>query len=388
MKSIYPLVLIVVLKIGLSHQEIASCSIVQTKRLQEQFQECSQKHTDKFHYNPGDGHVCELMSEIVNTCVPVFRTCNSAREVKRMQNRHTEALINQYRDFGDLESCSLVKAFRETGGETKEVVKCDNAKTAANQDKMRDCSHKTSSSTYMEIMDLENTGIISEKLCNALKAIGTICVKHMSECYNEEDFSNTKRGHIEQMKAFLLDMSASKVNKDALDNCKILEYTENFDDVVEDVHSVSDVTEKINDEVETETEATTVTQEPPTTTTTTTTTTTITATETTSFFPLPGKDSRSVDANEDNPFDVENVYDTDHDKVYQILNIDKPDDAPSDNANDVNKRDKDINDATASTEAAERLHSDPLSSSSPKIFIHSVISSAIPLVLIFVTAFL
>ena len=78
------------------------------------------------------------------------------------------------------------------------------------------------------------------------------------------------------MKVFLLDMSKSKVNKDALDNCKILEYTENYDDPVEAVHAVNDVTEKINDEIETETDATTtVTQESPTTTTPETTTTTI-----------------------------------------------------------------------------------------------------------------
>ena len=80
----------------------------------------------------------------------------------------------------------------------------------------------------------------------------------------------------QQMKVFLLDMSKSKVNKDALDNCKILEYTENYDDPVEAVHAVNDVTEKINDEIETETDATTtVTQESPTTTTPETTTTTI-----------------------------------------------------------------------------------------------------------------
>merc|ERR1719300_2299784 len=115
----------------------------------------------------------------------------------------------------------------------------------------------------------------------------------MSECYNVEDYENTRRGHIEQMKVFLLDMSKSKVNKDALDNCKILEYTENYDDPVEAVNAV---TVKINDEIETETDATTtVTQEAPTTTTPETTTTTIQE--------LPGKDSRSVDTNEDSTFD-------------------------------------------------------------------------------------
>ena len=106
---------------------------------------------------------------------------------------------------------------------------------------------------------------------------------------------------------------------------------------------------------------------------------------------LSGKDSRSVDTNEDSTFDEDSVaYDTDHDKIYQILNINQPDDATNDNANEnkVFDSDKDSNDATASTEAAERLHSDPLSSSSPRIFIHSVISSSIPVALIFVTAIL
>ena len=105
---------------------------------------------------------------------------------------------------------------------------------------------------------------------------------------------------------------------------------------------------------------------------------------------LSGKDSRSVDANEDSTFDEDSAYDTDHDKIYQILNINQPDDATNDNANEnkVFDSDKDSNDATASTEAAERLHSDPLSSSSPRIFIHSVISSSIPVALIFVTAIL
>ena len=107
---------------------------------------------------------------------------------------------------------------------------------------------------------------------------------------------------------------------------------------------------------------------------------------------LSGKDSRSVDTNEDSTFDEDSVvYDTDHDKIYQILNINQPDDATNDNANKVFDSDKDSNDATASTEAAERLHSDPLSSSSPSIFIHSVknfLSSSIPVALIFVTAIL
>ena len=108
---------------------------------------------------------------------------------------------------------------------------------------------------------------------------------------------------------------------------------------------------------------------------------------------LSGKDSRSVDTNEDSTFDEDSAYDTDHDKIYQILNINQPDDATNDNANEnkVFDSDKDSNDATASTEAAERLHSDPLSSSSPSIFIHSVknfLSSSIPVALIFVTAIL
>ena len=106
---------------------------------------------------------------------------------------------------------------------------------------------------------------------------------------------------------------------------------------------------------------------------------------------LSGKDSRSVDTNEDSTFDEDSAYDTDHDKIYQILNINQPDDATNDNANKVFDSDKDSNDATASTEAAERLHSDPLSSSSPSIFIHSVknfLSSSIPVALIFVTAIL
>ena len=46
-------------------------------------------------------------------------------------------------------------------------------------------------------MDLEDTKIISDKLCNALRTIGTNCIKHMSECYNVEDYENTRRGHIE-----------------------------------------------------------------------------------------------------------------------------------------------------------------------------------------------
>ena len=94
----------------------------------------------------------------------------------------------------------------------------------------------------------------------------------------------------QQMKVFLLDMSKSKVNKDALDNCGILEYTENYDDSVEVVHAVNDVTEKINDEIEIETETdatTTVTQESPTTKTPETTTTT-------TIHELPGERFRVI----------------------------------------------------------------------------------------------
>ena len=191
-----------------------------------------------------------------------------------------------------------------------------------------------------------------------MSTIGTVCVKHLSECFADDDLSQMRRSHIEEMKKFFLGFS-DKVTSDALDNCKIMEYTENY----EDVNSVDDKTADSIPE-----------------------TTTVKVPETTTTEEIiQGKDSRSVETPGDS-VDID-TYDSDdnYSNIEDILNGGDDEDVAPINAvsNDQNNfSDNNINEVT---EAAERLH---YITSSATISSNNVIHTVITLVLLLYVTFL
>ena len=104
------------------------------------------------------------------------------------------------------------------------------------QTKFQSCSHSSATSVYQTIQDLTSVKIISDKLCKALTTIGTVCVKHLNECFAEDDVRQMRKSSLEEMKIFLLRISQGKVSNNALDDCKVMEYAEeNVQNVFEKV---------------------------------------------------------------------------------------------------------------------------------------------------------
>merc|ERR1711892_331023 len=95
------------------------------------------------------------------------------------------------------------------------------------QTKFQTCSHSSATSVYQTIQDLSSVKIISDKLCKALTTIGTVCVKHLNECFAEDDVRQMRKSSLEEMKVFLLRISQGKVSNNALDDCKVMQYVEN-----------------------------------------------------------------------------------------------------------------------------------------------------------------
>ena len=204
----------------------------------------------------------------------------------------------------------------------EEEVLCDDATTTAVLKKLGNCSHEISTGVYTDIQDLTSVDTISSKLCTALSAIGTFCVKDLNQCFATGDLLQMRKSHLEEMKSFLLRISKEKVPTDTLDNCKILDYTDDED-------QLSKVTENQSDKEST----TIVVPGAKTTTTTSHYYTTI----------VQVKGSRSAD------FDPE-----------------------SEDSEDEEDGEEDEEVGDTSTEAAERLHARHSSSSSRPV-IHSVI---------------
>ena len=105
----------------------------------------------------------------------------------------------------------------EGGGE--EIV-CSDSQTLAIQQSFQNCSHEISTSVYEASLQMESTIQLTGKLCKALTDIGTLCVKHLKECFASDDVIQMKRSSLAEMKDFLIRIVNGKVKKDALDDCK------------------------------------------------------------------------------------------------------------------------------------------------------------------------
>merc|ERR1712042_9233 len=176
------------------------------------------------------GETCELVKSVVKNCGELWNRCHTSREVRRMRDLHIEALVRQYGEQGELDSCEIVQEYRHSGrtlADPVEDVTCTDEKTMEVQTKFQTCSHSTATSVYQSIQDLTSIKIISDKLCKALTTIGTVCIKHLYQCFAEDDVKQMRKSHLQEMKTFLLRISEEKVTADAFENCKVMEYTEN-----------------------------------------------------------------------------------------------------------------------------------------------------------------
>ena len=230
---------------------------------------------------------------------------------------------------------------------------------------------------YQGIIEMTdpNVDIIAEKMCKSLSKIGTVCVKPLSECYAIDDLKQIRKSYILEAKKYLLsfkrDMSA-----DALDNCKILDYTENLDNmpVSDNMDTDSDKQEE-EEEVTESTETTMVTEGEP-----------VTTTER-----IPAKPSRSaeLDTQEDlDTYDYAEYYSQYGISAEERFNHDD-DDATDDAINNaVHTDNSDLGGGgeDVSTEAVERLPYRTASPAPRSTVIHSVIM-LVP-VLLFLASFL
>ena len=248
----------------------------------------------------------------------------------------------------------------------------------------QECSHSSAIVVYQGIIEMTdpNMDIIAEKMCKSLSKIGTVCVKPLSECYAIDDLKQIRKSYILEAKKYLLsfkrDMSA-----DALDNCKILDYTENLDDmpVSDSLDIGSDEHNDDEEEVTERLETTSVTEDDA----------TVTTTER-----ILAKPSRSAEL--DIPEDLDTYDYAEYYKEYDISaeeRFNNHDDDATDNAinNAVMNRDNsDLGGGggeDVSTEAVERLpyRTASTSSASRSAVIHSVIM-LVPSLLFFASYFL
>jgi len=368
------LLLTVILCSGLSQQD-PSCSLARTKEVQAEFTECTTTFNDKFYSAAEEGDVCTLLRDIVDTCVQIFGQCHSLRDVRRMKDLHIENLIKQHQDHGELDLCPVVKEYRESGREfeAEDEVLCTDERTNVVNAEYQECSHSSAIVVYQGIIEMTdpNLDIIAEKMCKSLSKIGTVCVKPLSECYAIDDLKQIRKSYILEAKKYLLSFKQD-MGADALDNCKILDYTENLDEET----PLSDSLDIVSDDQEevTETAETTVTDDPVTT------------------ERIQAKPSRSaeLDSQEDlDTYDYAEYYEQ-YGISAEKFNHDDDDDYATDDAinNAVHKDNSDGNSdggEDASTEAVERLHyRQPSSSSSSRSrVIHSVIM-LVPSLLFFI----
>ena len=105
---------------------------------------------------------------------------------------------------------------------------------------------------YEASLQIESSKLLAGKLCKALTDIGTVCVKHLGECFARDDVIQMKRSSLAEMKDFLIRIVNGKVKEDALDDCKAgldaVDTLEEYDDEEYDEPQVVLQGESGNDE--------------------------------------------------------------------------------------------------------------------------------------------
>jgi len=228
--------LVIVLVVG---KVRGDCTDQENHEMQKKFTTCSEKyrneHWDKTSSLDSDERLdatCLLISNIVDTCGNHWKECNVAEEIRRMKDTFIVHLTEQYSAEGDLNQCSVVREYKDSGRASYEYGDdvedadgdvCSGPKTTEVQNAFQNCSHVTAATVYRTIQEIQDRAAITEHICQALNKIGSDCVELLSDCYNEEDLARTKEQHIQEMKKYFLKTPAvveAKVGNDSLDNCQ------------------------------------------------------------------------------------------------------------------------------------------------------------------------
>jgi len=196
------------------------CNLGQHREMQNEFRKCSRGFSNDSSLSP-----CKLVTKVVETCGEEWRACHGSKEVRQMRDLHIEALVRQYggEEGKELAECPVVREYRESGrtleGGGEEIV-CNDLQTLQIQQSFQNCSHEISTAVYEASLHIESSKLLAAKLCKALTDIGTVCVKHLRECFARDDVIQMKRSSLLEMKDFLIRIVNGKVEDDALDDCK------------------------------------------------------------------------------------------------------------------------------------------------------------------------
>jgi len=196
------------------------CTLGQHREMQNEFRKCSRTFSNDSSLSP-----CKLVTNVVETCGEEWRACHGSKEVRQMRDLHIEALVRQYggEEGKELAECPVVREYRESGrtleGGGEEIV-CNDIQTLKIQQSFQNCSHEISTAVYEASLQIESSKLLGAKLCKALTDIGTVCVKHLRECFARDDVIQMKRSSLLEMKDFLIRIVNGKVEEDALDDCK------------------------------------------------------------------------------------------------------------------------------------------------------------------------
>jgi len=190
------------------------CTVEEQREMQSKFSSCSR--------DVSSASVCQLVQNVVDNCGEHWRDCHEDREVRQLKDLHIEEMVRLYGRGQDLTYCPVVKEFRESGRTTAEEVLCSDTKTLEIQKQFQKCSHEISTAVYEASLELTSPRVITTKLCKALGDIGSVCVKHLRQCFASEDVRQMRRSNMQEMKEFLIRIVDGKVTSDALDTCKAL----------------------------------------------------------------------------------------------------------------------------------------------------------------------
>jgi len=240
--KIFAIVLVLILWIeagqARSRRNQPNCNEEQQNKMNTEFQECLAKYTKEHHEASGKAtsdedfqkYTCKLLEDTDN-CGKVFKRCLPADEVRRMQDTHIQARIQQFRDDKSVYECPVVKEYIESGRGDKVDESTEGACTVSQvsnaQTDFSDCSHKLSLSLYNNVqnltdirnersandldseLELEDQEQVNPTLdpikdirpmaCETLHKIAKDCIKSFGECFTPDDANSVRKSHLTQM---------------------------------------------------------------------------------------------------------------------------------------------------------------------------------------------
>jgi len=274
-----------------SRRNQPNCNEEQQNKMNTEFQQCLSKYTKEHHEASGKAtsdedfqkYTCKLLEDTDN-CGKVFKRCLPADEVRRMQDTHIQARIQQFRDDKSVYECPVVKEYIESGRGDKVDESTEGACTVSQvsnaQTDFSDCSHKLSLSLYNNVqnltdirnarsandlnseLELEDQDQVNPTLdpikdirpmaCETLHKIAKDCIKSFGECFTPDDANSVRKSHLMQMFTYYAQIydgigdlnecpeMGSFLNEDEDDDCIDEDCNEIYDDNDEDYYDDDD----------------------------------------------------------------------------------------------------------------------------------------------------